>query len=202
MEKQHESIAAIDSILQRLKFETAPYHRQVERRFKIIDPELTLDKYLNWLGRLYGYYEPFERMIEPWSSEIAIDWSCRRKTPLLVKDLTCLGVAKETITSLPMCCSFPDLTNIGSIFGALYVFEGAALGGRIIANHLGNALKLEVDNGANFFLPYGADPKPQWLAFQSRLCEVAESDFQANEMIRAAIETFASFDVWLADSLF
>lgn len=200
-EGKEQQISAInDSILRRLKVETAPLHRRVERRFKIIDPHLTLDQYVHWLVRLYGYYEPFEQLLEPWSSEIAIDWSCRRKTPLLLSDLTRLGVAKERISSLPMCCSFPVLTNIGSVFGALYVFEGSTLGGRIIANHLKNTLKLEVDNGANFFLPYGADPKPQWSAFQSKLVEVAASDFQANEIIRAAMETFESFDKWLAGS--
>lgn len=199
-ETDHGANLFNDSILQRLKVETAPLHRQVERRFKIMDPQLTLDQYVHWLGRLYGYYGPFEQMIETWSSEIVIDWSCRRKTPLLFKDLTCLGVSKTAITSLPMCSSFPVLKNLGSVIGALYVFEGATLGGRIVANHLKNTLKLDVDNGVNFFLPYGTDPKPQWSAFQSRLCEVAASDFQANEIIRAAMETFDSFDVWLAGS--
>ena len=88
MEKNYNLNTSNNSILQRLKFETAPYHRQVEQRFKILDPQLSLDSYINWLSRLYGYYEPFERMIEPWSSELALDWSCRRKSPLLVRDLT------------------------------------------------------------------------------------------------------------------
>jgi heme oxygenase len=199
MEKNYNLNTSNNSILQRLKFETAPYHRQVEQRFKILDPQLSLDSYINWLSRLYGYYEPFERMIEPWSSELALDWSCRRKSPLLVRDLTHLGVAKESIASLPVCSSFPVLASLASVFGALYVFEGATLGGRIIANHLENSLKLEVENGASFFSPYGVNPKPQWLAFQSRLCEVAASDFQANETIIAAMETFKSFDEWLTD---
>ena len=198
MKKQYFSDSD-HSILQRLKTATASRHRQVEQRFKILDPQLSLDQYINWLARLYGYYEPFERMIEPWSVEIAIGWTDRRKTPLLVKDLSLLGLTNEEIASLPACHSLPVLTNIGSLFGALYVFEGATLGGRFIANHLSNILKLDAENGAGSFLPYGVDPKPHWLAFQSRLCEVAASDFNENQIILSAKETFDSFDAWLAE---
>jgi heme oxygenase len=198
MKKHQDSKDADHSILQRLKTATASQHSQVERCFKILDPHLSLDQYIDWLARLYGYYEPFEHMIEPWSSEIAINWSGRCKTPLLIRDLARLGVTEERITSLPICHSLPVLTNIGSLFGALYVFEGSTLGGCFIANHLANILKLDAENGMGFFLPYGFDPKPQWLAFQSRLCEVAASDFHENQIILAAKETFGSFNAWLA----
>ena len=58
---------------------------------------------INNVVKLDSYYEPFERMIEPWSSEIAINWSGRCKTPLLIRDLARLGVTEERITSLPIC---------------------------------------------------------------------------------------------------
>ena len=103
MKKHQDSKDADHSILQRLKTATASQHSQVERRFKILDPHLSLDQYIDWLARLYGYYEPFERMIEPWSSEIAINWSDRCKTPLLIRDLARLGVTEERIASLTIC---------------------------------------------------------------------------------------------------
>jgi len=60
MKKHQDSKDADHSILQRLKTATASQHSQVERRFKILDPHLSLDQYIDWLARLYGYYEPFE----------------------------------------------------------------------------------------------------------------------------------------------
>lgn len=186
------------SILHRLKNETESHHRRVEKRFQILDPQLTLTRYREWLVRLYGYYDPLECLVEPWCAEIAIDWPERRKTPLLAQDLLRLGMTQPQLDALPRCEKLPVIDTIANVFGALYVFEGSTLGGRFIAHHLATHLHLNTTNGASFFLPYGDDPKPRWHAFQKRLLDIASSDDITENIIATAAKTFDSFEAWLS----
>lgn len=195
-----EALNSHVSILERIKQTTSGQHRRVEKLFNILDPQLTISQYNVWLESLYGYYVPFERAIEPWAEQLAIDWQQRRKAPLLKKDLEYLGVTPERIAVLPHCSQIPEFKDIASVIGAVYVFEGATLGGRFIANHLANKLNLDSNSGASFFLPYGSDPKPQWQFFQNRLLEIADSVAEEDSIIASAGAVFASFEAWLAKS--
>lgn len=183
-----------------LKAATASHHRRIEARFRILDPKLDLSRFAGWLERLYGYYAPFERAVDPWAGVLDIDWAARRKAPLLRRDLACLGADRARIEALPLCGELPELADVASLFGAIYVFEGSTLGGRYIAGHLASTLRLDATTGASFFQPYGPDPKPRWQAFQSRLCQVASTPDLEARIIRSACETFESFDRWLAAS--
>ena len=185
------------SIIHRLKQDTAAHHKRVERQFRILDPQLSLQRYQEWLMRLYGYYAPFEEQISHWSVSIGLDWDNRRKTPLLIRDLSYFGILEQQRQGLPICETLPLMTNIAQVFGALYVFEGSTLGGHFIAQHLTKHLQLDVDQGAAFFLPYGSDPRPSWQAFQLRLLEVASTPEQEALILASACNTFDSFGEWL-----
>jgi len=78
------------------------------------------------------------------------------------------------------------------------VFEGSTLGGRFIANHLANILKLDAEMYGLLPCLTGSIPNLSGWLSKSRLCEVAASDFHENQIILAAKETFGSFDAWLA----
>ena len=188
------------SFLDRLKQATLPQHRQIERRFRILDPELTLDQYRRWLERLYGFYAPFEALIEAWAPELRFAWTARRKLPLLGDDLAYLGVPPEHLATLPRCSALPDLTDLPRVHGALYVVEGSTLGGQYIAGHLERRLQLRSGAGASFFQPYGEQTLPQWQEFRRHLTAIATTPASEAAIIEAAQATFEALDQWLAAS--
>ena len=79
--------------------------------------------YVTLLGRLYGFYRPFE----------AAAHLSPERTRWLEIDLTALGVDTAARETLPRC-TFQPLSP-DQILGARYVVEGSALGGRGMARH-------------------------------------------------------------------
>ena len=189
----------IAPILIRLKRDTADLHRQVEDRFRILDPALTRQGYVQKLERLLGLHQPLEALIEPWGDRLDIDWDARRKTPLLQADLEFLGKTPAEIAQLPHCKALPVIDDLGAILGCLYVLEGSTLGGRMIARHLAQHLDVAPGQGASFFSSYGEALMPRWRHFQQRLAELATSAVMEDRIVDSARATFTSFGNWMAD---
>ena len=187
-------------ILNRLKLETADLHRQVEERFRILDPALTRQGYVLKLERLLGLHQPLEMLIEPWRDRLAIDWDDRRKAHLLRADLEYLGRTPVEIAQLPCCKALPELSDLGTVLGCVYVLEGSTLGGRMIARHLAQHLGVVPGQGASFFSSYGDELMPRWRSFQQRLAELANSATPEDRIIDGARATFISFGDWMADA--
>mgnify|MGYP000852622392 CR=1 FL=1 len=108
-------------------------------------------------ARLYGFYEPLEAGLGalPDGSAAGFDFSRRRKTPLLVRDLQSLGWRAGDIECLPLRRNLPRVDGFGRALGALYVVEGAMLGGQIPSRHFKTTLDLTPVNGAAFYAGYG-----------------------------------------------
>ena len=187
-------------ILARIKAATASAHRSVEKHFKILDPELTIPHFIAWLELLYGFYAPFEAMLQPWSEQLsAIDWQKRLKTPLLKQDLEHLGITSQA--NLLLCPDLPTLSDYPSVLGAIYVVEGSTMGGRVIAQHLEKNLDLNVNNGASFFLPYGEQFMENWQSFRLYLASAAANPDHEQIIIASAISTFAKLEQWFKDGM-
>jgi heme oxygenase len=188
----------IAPVLIRLKRDTADLHQQVEHRFRILDPALTRQGYVQKLERLLGLHRPLEALIEPWGDRLVIDWDARRKTHLLQADLEFLGKTPAEIAQLPHCEALPSLDDLGAVLGCLYVLEGSTLGGRMIAGHLAQHLGVVPGQGASFFSSYGEALMPRWRSFQHRLAELATSAAMEDRIVQSAQATFTSFGNWMA----
>ena len=185
------------TILARLKQETAIHHRRVERGFPILDPGLSLADYIAWLECLYGFHDLFEAAIAFWADQLAIDWEARRKVPLLRCDLAHLGVSVQRLNALPLCRDLPKLHGLAEVFGALYVLEGATLGGRYIAQHLSGRLGLSAGAGCAYFASYGQELERRWQTFRARLASVAALPECERRVIGAACRQFEAFERWI-----
>jgi len=197
MNSRVTAVAPPPGILERIKHETLPQHKRLERAFRILDPDLTREDYRYWLERLYGLHAGFEAVIDPWAAALDIDWTNRRKTPWLRRDLLSLGCREVELDGIPICDALPDTDSPGRVFGVLYVLEGSTLGGRHIALALEKRLGLTADNGAMFFNAYGDLLMPRWQSFRARLSAAATTQFVEQQMIGAARETFETFEHWL-----
>ena len=90
----------------------------------------------------------------------------------------------------------PRLDTPARALGALYVLEGATLGGKVIEQEVGRQLGLDRSTGTAFFGAYGADAARQWHRFGLAL-EREGLAFDVEEICDAAGSTFAALDSWI-----
>ena len=84
------------------------------------------------------------------------------RAELIALDLAALGIMRFDVCRLPLCAALREPSNEACALGALYVVEGSALGGALIAE----ALAPVVGEARRFFLggPSGREVWPSLLA--------------------------------------
>ena len=148
------------------------------------DGTITRADYRALLTRLHGFHLPFEQAIG--GGTIHTQW--------LARDLSCLGAAATT----NVCPSIPRYDNPERRLGALYVVEGAALGGRTLYRGLDHLLGPTAIEGRRFFAGRGAATGDAWRAYLNQLAAAGPSPACRAALVSAAVETFEVFETWLA----
>lgn len=151
----------------------------------VADGTISRTDYRALLGRLLGFHRAIER---------AAGWDDRRSTALR-DDLAALGLTPAAIDALPLCALLPDLRAPERRAGALYVVEGSALGGRVLAQAL-RPLLGEAEAGRRFFTAGGGPGA--WRACLDAMDRIAADAAARRRMIGAAEDTFSAFEAWLA----
>ena len=189
-------------ILKRLKLATSACHTALEDQLPLMNDDLSLSSYSQFVGRFFSFYAPLESqlMVSPHWRSLAFDYTARQKTPRLMLDLLALGSSSAELAATPRCTNLPGLTTPEDLLGCLYVIEGATLGGRIITRQLHTQLGLTPESGGAFFDGYGAQTGSNWKAFCTMLSNHA--DLHADENRHAAIvaganRTFETLTHWL-----
>jgi heme oxygenase len=186
-------------VLASLKRRTEHLHRRVEASVAILDRLRTPGGYAALLARLYGFHEPFERRLAavPGLDLPGLDPASRRRAARLEADLRHLGLGPGEVAALPRCAALPAPRSTAAALGCLYVVEGSALGGRVIARHVEHELGL-TGAGVSFFDGDGDRVGPIWRDF----CKIVEATVataaQRHEAEEAAAETFEAFEAWVA----
>lgn len=164
--------------------------------FYLMSDSLTPDAYRRILARFYGYYRPLEQSIFA-VREGKAEWCIlegRRKTSLLEQDLQWLGIASPD--SLPICEQIPQISSAESVYGCLYVVEGATLGGQHISRHVQQVLNISNDAGGRFFHCYGQRTGDMWQTFRGTLDSFASTPEAQDQVVTAALETFSTLRKW------
>jgi heme oxygenase (biliverdin-IX-beta and delta-forming) len=185
---------SVESIHARLKRETASLHLGVERALPLVSPVLTLDRYREVLKLFYGFYAPYEARMSPLASLVPFALPCR--TARLVQDLGTLGVSVHDLAALPRC-ALPSVIGIEQLAGWLYVFEGAALGGQVVARALRSSLGIDATSGAAFFVGDGTSTSARWRQVLDWLDEIAIVEGAPDTMTASACEAFISLRDWM-----
>jgi heme oxygenase (biliverdin-IX-beta and delta-forming) len=125
------------------------------------------------------------------------DSAMRLKTPTLVDDLHALGLDNLAIDALPRCAELPVSDTAAACLGALYVLEGATLGGQVLRREMAQRLGLDADNGGAFLNVYGAETGRRWKDFLDYLGRLPLDADAKQRAVDAACSTFSCFEQWL-----
>jgi heme oxygenase len=189
------------TLLQTLKAETRPHHERAERVVRLMSPDLTVSGYRRHLEALYGLYGPLEvslaACLEGRFPELRL--AERWKVPLLVADLRALGHDDASLARLPRHPGLPALSGVPEALGALYVLEGATLGGQLILRHLTRHFEGTFAGDFTFFRAYGEAVGPMWKAFGEAVLRACPEPSLAPRVVRGAQDTFEAFEAWLRE---
>jgi heme oxygenase len=182
------------SVHNELRAATRAIHRRLHRHPALAAAargEIDLDDYRQLLRRLYGFHQAFENVYAGAAQRLRLVAGSRAE--LIALDLAALGAMRADISRLPLC-ALHQPSGEPAALGALYVVEGSALGGALIAQ----ALAPVAGDARRFFLgcPSGRAIWPTLLARVEALAPGA----QRVSAIEAAVETFQVFEEWMENS--
>ena len=180
-------------LLDALREATRPYHDALERdgpMRRLVAPDLEPPEYRALLGRLYGFYVPLETALRPHLGAFPAPFDAAHRTRRLAADLAALG---EDPSALPLVAEPPALPDADAALGALYVVEGAALGGQVITRHVRRTLGLGPERGLSFFAGEADGTGARWRAFLDLLARRPPSP----SVTEAAVAVFASLHAWM-----
>ncbi|MFO1126442.1 MAG: biliverdin-producing heme oxygenase [Methylocystis sp.] len=181
------------TVLVELRAATGAIHRRLHRHPGLAAAArgaIGLDDYRQLLMRLYGFHRAFENVSA--SARGRLRLAAGSRADLIALDLAALGTLPADLSRLPLC-TLRRPSGETAALGALYVVEGSALGGALIAE----ALAPVVGEARRFFLgcPKRRDSWPTLLARIETLTPGA----QRTIAVAAAVETFQIFEEWMQD---
>ena len=184
--------------LDELRAATSHCHRRLEKRLGIAQRFANRNTYRDYLEAMFGYCAPVEQALSRHPiRHVVTDLRERRKAALLVADLQALGATPEGIASLPRCLQLPACQDEAAALGALYVLEGATLGGQVLQAMVRQRLQLTPQSGASYLSSYGPNVAPMWQRFCSIVEDWCADGARQAVAATAAIATFESLEQWL-----
>lgn len=177
-------------IMARLKRETAPLHAELDA---MVAPMLSdRGRYRVLLAGLRDAYGIIELKLARHAARLAraaYNLAERTKLRWLDHDLSVLRESEPRVIRVRY-----ELPNASAAFGAIYVVEGATLGGQIIARQVIPALGLSPERGCRFFTGYGPETGERWRETRDAIAAhlvSAAGPHGTNEMVAGARMTFS-----------
>lgn len=168
-----------------LRTETAQNHKTLESLMfvnEIMNNSLSIDQYKKLLTINYIIHQKLENTLaNRLDSTIAeqLGMKDRLKLNALAKDLKYWNISSLTLPGLNFELFVPE-KNTAEVLGALYVLEGATLGGNVIKRHiLANPNFKNQKDGLNYYGVYGEELSTKWKIFVSVINQhIAEADYE------------------------
>jgi heme oxygenase len=181
-----------------LRAATSHLHRRLDARLPFSTTDVAV--YRRMMQAYYGFYLAFEDLLAATASVIpGLGWAGRLKTSALTQDLMALGLTAARIDALPRCLYLPVIETQAQALGALYVVEGATLGGQVLRGIIKKKLHIDSASGGKFMDVYGAETRTLWQGFIACLSVLQEPKDIA-QAVAVAQQTFICFEQWLETS--
>lgn len=195
--------ASDSGVRQQLRQATSVVHEALHQHpdfVSLINGRMTLQGYRALLARLYGFHRPFDAGLRAASPEVLRGFNVleRERSPALWLDLRYLGMSESEIDALPTFEGLGEVHSYPELMGRLYVVEGSALGGRVLAARLDGLLGPDENHGRLFFTGRTAPDPLSWAAF-CRLLEGQAARSDTSAVIDGAETTFRALAHWLTE---
>jgi heme oxygenase len=184
----------------RLRAETRGHHEAIERNrrlHRLTEADLGVEEYVSILARMAAFLGPIETGLHRWEDRFpaSLEVSARLiKTDLLRRDIAALAPGFEDDLAAPV----DGPATLERAWGCFYVFEGATLGGQILARSLHEQFGFTAEHGTAFYNSYGKQTGARWQAFKAALnAGVADEGLDEGEIIAGARATFQSMNEWM-----
>jgi heme oxygenase (biliverdin-IX-beta and delta-forming) len=199
LEKRMDVDKIPSAIHARLRDGTAELHGAVEQDLEwIFGTELSLYRYGHLLSALHGFYEPLELILGRLDAmRPFLGVPLRARARLLEADLGALGLCPMRDRGSPLPPRFSGLASQAHLAGALYVVEGACLGGQIISREVKRCLALDGTRGISFFFGDGHATRARWARILAWLEEAVQAGLSAGEIVGGARFTFTALSRYL-----
>lgn len=187
----------MNPVLERLRERTRPCHVRLEATVATLGFGASEAGYRAYLGKLLGFHVPLELDLSRVRGldALGFDLARRSKVPALRADLTALGLDAHAQKTLAWCTA-PPVRDVPSALGALYVVEGATLGGQVLFRELSERLPRAMRVASRYLRVYGAETGSRWQEFVKTL-EVLASEPEQLRAADAAVATFEAVETWL-----
>jgi heme oxygenase len=183
-----------------LRAATAALHARAELRLGLPDAIQDRQDYCRLLARFLGLYAPLERSFHRFGDWEALDIVLAYRTHAsgLSRDLSRLGTDPDRVPrALP--AMMPDLPTFPHALGALYVMEGATLGGRVILRAVEARLGRQIAGATCFLGGRGAQTGPMWQSFRAALDRFGHANPHLRaEVVIGADRMFQAILTWFA----
>ena len=179
----NETVSQV-SFLDKLRLSTSPLHKQLESvplSQVIVSPEITVQKYAEYLLVMEGIVKDVEAKVYPVISNFISDIDQRKKLSSIQDDLKVLG-----FSVLNEITAFDADFEIPFALGIVYVMEGSTLGGRVILKNIEKQLGFNADNGAKYFSGYKENTGSLWKSFLFDMVQYEQQHDCADAIIEGA----------------
>lgn len=178
----------------RLREATAQRHRRVEQRVDVRASFASRAAYRRLLERLLGFHEPVSHRFRQIESVAPGLLPGPPRVKRLEADIWHLS---GDPTAAPRCQTVPEASDPATALGLLYVVEGSALGGEILARLAAKRLGLSQAAGASFFAGDPVDGAQRWSGVLATI-ELTGAAGELRAVISGACQAFDCLDAWLA----
>ena len=184
-----------ENALAELRLTTRAEHDRIENILRLTEP-MTLERYATILCGFDAFLRAWEPRIHAALPERLQGWfRPRRRGGFASADVEWLR-AVAGIEPVPMTAGLAatlPLRDLADVLGSLYVIEGSALGGRVIAPQLKRTLGLDQGRGASYFHGFGGETGVMWSNFRVLASlEIGESSRDTVRACQSAKRTFAA----------
>lgn len=188
------------SLFEQLKAKTHTAHQEVEKwgyGKEIQEDTLTLAQYqqLLWINyNWHSYYESILDSLFSYDFQTKIQYSSRKKLPLLTQELQLRNWHLPPLSSRK-----PKTFSFFEGLGILYVMEGSTLGGIYIYKKLSNHFEIS-QFPVLFYGCYGKETAHKWRTLKEYIEAEVSSEKEQSLVIRGAKEAFETIKILFQES--
>ncbi len=184
-----------DAALSELRASTRPEHDRIEGLLRLTEP-MPLARYAAIMSGFDAFLRTWEpRVHDALPARLQPWFRARRRGGFASADVAWLrdeaGEAPPDMRA--MAAAALPLDTLVQALGSIYVIEGSALGGRVIAPHLKKTLDIGPGHGASYFHGFGGQTGEMWRDFRLLAAlEIGESGEAIVQACMSARRTFAA----------